>query len=100
MNRLYLAVFSSKIDREQLKVFLDSVAGVTNWFYSMPNSIFIVATLTADELFQQIENKFGQNRLFLTEVHQNNRQGRMPTEHWEIINTLNVMDATTGRATK
>ena len=94
MNRLYLAVFNSKIDREQLKVFLDSLAGVTNWFYSMPNSIFIVATLTADALFQQIENEFGQNRFFVTEVHQVNRQGRMPTEHWDIVNALNSSDAT------
>lgn len=94
MNILYLAIFNSKIDREQLKVFLDTLSGVTNWFYSMPNSIFIVSTLTAAELFTQIENKFGQNRFFLTEVHQINRQGRMPTEHWDIVSSLNSVDTT------
>jgi len=85
MNHLYLLVFNSKIDRDALSKFLDTIPMVTNWFYSIPNSIFVWSTMMANDLFARIEERFGQNRMFITEVSTTNRQGRMPTEHWNLI---------------
>ena len=43
MINAYLYVFTPKgFDRKDVTDFLDTLDGVVNWFYSIPNCVFIV----------------------------------------------------------
>lgn len=89
-ERLYLLVLGTTINAEEVKEFIDGQEYITDWFYSMPNSFFLVSGLTASELYERIRYKFKEGRLFLTEVSSTNRQGWLPRSHWAKINSVNA----------
>jgi hypothetical protein len=87
MIRTYLIVLSVKPDREDVVKFLGGHPNITHWFYSLPYSLFVKTDLTAYQLFDIIETKFGQNKIFITVISNSSedRYGRMPQEHWELF---------------
>ena len=88
-DRLYLLVLGATLDFEAVKEFVDGQDCITDWFCSMPNSIFLVSSFSASEIYRLIRNKFKEGRLFLTEVSDGNRQGWLPRSHWAKINNIN-----------
>lgn len=84
MSNSYLYVFTpSGFDREDVAKYLDTLEGVDDWFYSIPNSVFIVGTVPAKTLSQKLREKFGEHRHFVTLVSKTARGGWMPKEHWK-----------------
>lgn len=88
-DRLYLLVLGATLDFEEVKSFVDGQDCITDWFCSMPNSMFLVSTASASEIYETIRNKFNSGRLFLTEVSSVNRQGWLPRSHWAKIHNTN-----------
>ena len=89
-ERLYLLVLGSTMNSEDVKGFIDRQEDITDWFRSMPNSFFLVSSLSASDIYERIRNKFKEGRLFLTEVSSTNRQGWLPRSHWTKINNINA----------
>lgn len=86
MKKLYLIAYDEKLDREALKVFLEKSPDVSQWFYSIPQSIFAYSSLSAQELYGRIVEAFPTHgRLFVTSVQYHDAQGWLPNNHWEII---------------
>lgn len=83
MSNAYLYVFTPNgFDRKEVATFLDSIDGVEDWFYSIPNSVFIVGTVPARTLSRKLTEKFGQHRHFVTLISKKARAGWMPKEQW------------------
>lgn len=88
MKKLYLIAYDEKIDRNALKGFLTKSTGIGQWFYSIPQSIFVYSSSSAQELYEQIAEAFPTHgRFFVTSVPYHNSQGWLPNNHWEIIKT-------------
>ena len=88
--KLYLLVLGATLTFDEVKNFIDGQQCVRDWFYSMPNSMFLVSDLSAPEIYDRIRSKFKEGRVFITEVSPNNRQGWMPRSHWAKINKVNA----------
>ena len=85
-NFVYLIVLGADIKRDDFTNFLDASPDlVSDWFYSMPSSIFVISQRRACDLYNTINIKFKDKRIFITQVD-GNRQGYMPTSHWDKIN--------------
>ncbi len=79
-KKLYLLVFSAKVDRDALtKTFEKNPDNF--WFYSIPNSIFLQSKLTSKEIHAIFESVAGNERCIVTEVI--NYWGSLPKDHWE-----------------
>lgn len=88
MSNAYLYVFTGKdFGREEVGEFLDTIENVDNWFFSMPNSVFIVGTVPARRMSKMLVEKFGQHRHFITLISKSARAGWMPKEHWLNLET-------------
>ena len=91
MRKLYLIAYGDKLKRDDLTSFLGGVKECERWFYSMPNSLFVISSLTANEVYDRIEERFSvHGRFFVTEVPRHNSQGWIPNNHWEIIKANSV----------
>lgn len=88
-DKLYLLVLGATLNLEEVRGFVDKQDCITDWFCSMPNSMFLVSTASASEIYEVIRNKFKEGRLFLTEVSPSNRQGWLPRSHWAKMRNLN-----------
>jgi hypothetical protein len=84
MSAAYLLVFSgsSAVDRKQISSLLDAMDGVEDWFYSIPNCIFIVGDFSATTISEIFLQKFGQHRHFITRISDDDRAGWIPKDHW------------------
>ena len=86
MRRLYLVVYDEKMSRNDLTAYLGSLPNCAHWFYSMPNSIFVLWDDTAFALYDKIKEHFpNHGRMFVTEVPDGNSQGWIPGNHWDLI---------------
>jgi len=87
MSRTYLYVFTPNgFDVKDVTSYLDSVEGVEDWFFSIPNSIFIVGTtVTARKLSSLLRGRFGDHRHFVTLIPQKGRAGWLPKDHWNLF---------------
>ena len=88
--RLYLLVLGATLNLEEVKNFVDGQECITDWFYSMPNSIFLVSGSVANDIYNLLRSRFNEGRMFITEVSPNNRQGWLPRDHWNRININNL----------
>ena len=86
MKKLYLIATAEAIPRNALTEYLGSMPECGEWFYSIPNTTFVFASITANDLSGKIRNQFpGDNRIFVTEVPLDNCQGWIPGKHWDLI---------------
>ncbi|MBL0049015.1 MAG: hypothetical protein IPP32_13070 [Bacteroidetes bacterium] len=83
-TKTYLVLLSTDHDRDKVKEFIDATQSVDFWFFSMPYSLFINTKMSANEIFDLLENKFGEKKLFVTQIPDSSfRQGRLPKDHWQ-----------------
>lgn len=86
MSNAYLLIFTPKgFTQDDVSEFLDKMEGVENWFYSIPNSIFIVGTVPARTLSKRFIERFGEHRHFVTLISKKARGGWLPNEHWKFL---------------
>ncbi len=86
MSNAYIYVFTPKnFSQQDVANFLDDVNGIENWFFSMPNSMFIVGTIPAKKLSKMLTERFGQHRHFITIISKSARAGWMPKDHWNLM---------------
>jgi hypothetical protein len=88
MTKTYLIILSAKHNREKVLEFLNQFPSIEYWFHSLPFTIFVNTQLSAQQLAQLIESKFGQEMIFVTEVS-NDSWGRLPTDHWTYFKKKN-----------
>lgn len=85
MRRVYLLAYSDTLGtREQVKAVLGSISGIIHWRYDMPNTFYLVAELTADQIMRSIAAQLSGGRFLVTEIHEN-RQGMLPKDTWFLI---------------
>jgi hypothetical protein len=85
MSALYAYSFLEKgFTRDEVTEYLDTVEEITNWFYSLPNMVFVETEISAKELSKLVEAKFGAHRHFITKVSAT-RWGRLPKEQWKFF---------------
>ncbi len=80
--KLYLLVLGTTLKLEDVKQYVDRQSAITDWFYSMPNSMFLVSEMSASDIYKGIRSVFKEGRLFITEVSPQNREGWLPRDHW------------------
>jgi len=86
VSNAYIYVFSPKsFKQEDVGKFLDTLDGIQTWFYSMPNSVFIIGTVPAKTLSKLLVNKFGQHRHYVGLLSKTARAGWMPKDHWALL---------------
>jgi hypothetical protein len=86
MSNAYLYVFTpDNFERKDVSDFLNTLDGIDDWFYSIPNSVFIVGTVPARSLSKHFTERFGKHRHFITLVSKKARAGWMPKEHWDAL---------------
>jgi len=83
-NWCYLLVFNEGFDANRVRDFIDAQPNISYWVKSLPNSLFLVSSLTAGGISTRIRNEFGTEqglRFFVTEVH-TDRDGWLPASVW------------------
>lgn len=81
MNKTYLFLFGTDLNRDEVTKFLDTQNDMLYWFYNLPNSVFINSRLDSRQISEEIESKFGQITHIVVQV--TNKWGRLPKEHWQ-----------------
>jgi len=90
MNKLYLLVYSPEgedkktVARESITAWLDKQPWATQWFYNMPNSIFIKSNIHIKTMTEEFQKEFGLRRHFFISVDAP-YWGRLPTDHWKFF---------------
>jgi hypothetical protein len=80
--KTFLIVFGGTIDRDELGKFLETLPGHENWFYSIPHCMFETSSSTAEQLVEQIRNRFGKEmRIFATPITGSQFFGYLPSDH-------------------
>jgi hypothetical protein len=93
MSNSYLYVFSPKsVQRSEVGEFLNEMAGVEDWFFSMPNAVFIIGSVPARALSKNFIERFGQHRHFITLISKKARAGWMPKDHWRLLDAAAAED--------
>lgn len=92
MEKVYLVVFADPIKREELKSYIESLPDIKVWFFSIPQSMFVVAGIDANSIYKKIASRFSNHgNLFVTEVPRKNCQGWMPASHWKLIDDNSIV---------
>lgn len=87
MKKPYVIVLGDGFPRKQLLDEMDRDSRFGVWFYSMPNSFIVYSSIDANAIDKVIKEKIGDKfRYFISEVSKDNRQGWMPSQHWDLIN--------------
>lgn len=84
MDKLYLIVFSTELNREALTSYFDiHPEAISFWFYNLPSSVFVRSNYSAQQLQSFIQNRFGTvPNLFVIELQKDaNFTGWIPSEH-------------------
>lgn len=90
MKKVYILVYSNVIgDRSVMKDILNSIEGVLDWRFDMPNSFYLISEMSASTLVDRIHANIQSEscRFFITEISAN-RQGYLPKDTWSFINSV------------
>lgn len=91
MSNAYLYVFIPKnFSQQDVAELLDRTEGIENWFFSMPNSMFIIGNIPSRRLSKLLMERFGEHRHFITLISKKARAGWMPKEYWKFIPSEDV----------
>lgn len=85
MAKTYLIIYAKALNREEMVSHLESTRAIEYWEYCLPYSIIVRTTLTAKDLSELLEKKYGKLRHFITRVSKNDYHGRLPKEYWDIF---------------
>ena len=90
MSKTYIVVFlgttlDMNTERTELINYLGSQKAIDYWEYCLPYSFFIKSHLSAQQISNLLENKFGHNRHFVARISKNDYGGRLPKDYWGII---------------
>ena len=90
MEKSYVLIYNSGVGtREEVKNFVDSLPEVSNWRIELPNTIYLISELSAEELADKIKSLGKDEGFFLiTEIH-TNRQGWQSRAAWNFISQKN-----------
>lgn len=87
MKKLYLIAYDTWISRDEIMRFLSNAVGEANCFDSMPHSLFVLSSLTAQALYEKVKAAYPHHgRFYVTESPRYNASGWMPNSHWRLIN--------------
>lgn len=84
MHKTYLILIAPPYDRDKVKDVFETHPSVSYWFFSIPGSIFVNTSLSAQQLSQILISKFGQHKHFVTAVSED-RWGALPADHWSFF---------------
>ncbi|GGA39861.1 hypothetical protein [Dyella nitratireducens] len=86
MKNAYLYAYSLKnVSQDEISDFFDKIEGIDDWFYCIPNTIFLVGSVPARMLSQLVLQQFGSHRHFITLISKKARAGWLPKEYWPRI---------------
>lgn len=92
MEKVYLIGFADPINRDELKSYVESLPEISAWFFSIPHSMFVVASIDADSIYKKIASRFeNHGNLFVTEVPRRNCQGWIPASHWKLMDDHSIV---------
>ena len=82
MTKLYILVFSSFYDKDEITKFLDTKTEIEFWFSAFPSSIFIKSELTPKAISNIIREQFGIQTHMISEID-SNYWGNMTADLWK-----------------
>ncbi|QQL48298.1 hypothetical protein [Mucilaginibacter ginkgonis] len=82
MDNVLLILLSTTYDREAVIKALEINGKIDTWFYSFPNTIFVKTSMNPKEMSRFIEEKFGENINFVTQI-ESDYFGRMSSAQWK-----------------
>ena len=92
MEKIYMICFADPIKRDDLKSYIEALPEIKAWFYSIPQSMFVVASIDANTLYKKVVSRFPEHgNVFVSEVPRRNCQGWMPAAHWSIMDEHSVV---------
>jgi hypothetical protein len=88
MRKSYLLIFDNEVGTsEELREYLNSLPQILNWRTdTIPNSIYIVSELSADEIASFVKTINKNDGAFLVTEITPNKQGWMIKDTWTMIN--------------
>lgn len=88
VDNLFLVALGNTIDMGEFTKYLDTLTQVKDWFYSLPNSVFVVVQSSTQDLYKQFSEKYPKKRFFITKVVLADCEGWMPENHWDKIKAV------------
>ncbi len=81
----YLFVYSDDLGpEERIRRFVDQHPEIVNWYRCLPNSLFIVSTLAAQDLAREIRKGLGEGRFIVVDTN-SDRSGWLPRQLWALM---------------
>lgn len=88
MNKLFLIILPSALDRVAVIKHLEETGIITFWFYNLPSCFFARSIYMAADIHKSIVTKFPHtDRLFVTQVNSStDLSGTVPDDHAPLFN--------------
>ena len=90
MRKSYVMVFAAPLaaTHKELTDVLDQLDPACDWHAPMDRCLLFTSTMTAPQLAKHIEERLGvgPGKLFLITEVSSNKQGRLPTRGWKLLN--------------
>ena len=87
MARAYFLIYSDKMGtRDEVKEFIDGRSEIEFWRYDLPYVFYLISELSADELYEVVQDFNRQRGRFLLSEVGSNTQGWLPKETWKLLN--------------
>jgi hypothetical protein len=91
MRCAYILVYNDEAGgRNEMKGFIDAIPEILNWRYELPNCFYLISDKSAGELTDLLRKKTGDKGAFIIAELNNNRQGWLDKESWELISTKHL----------
>lgn len=87
MRKAYILIYSNDIGtQKEITDYLDTIPEIINWRIELPNTIFIVSQLSAQELADKFRLFTKDKGKFIISEVTSNKQGWLTRKTWDVIN--------------
>lgn len=85
MSWTYFFVYSDELGSpERIRKFVDEHPLISYWYQCLPNTYFLVSTLTASGLTNDVVQQLGKERFLILDTN-TDRNGRLPRDAWDLM---------------
>jgi len=86
-NRAYLFIYDNGMGtRAEVKDFVDRCPDIQYWRYDLPNTFYLVSDLSAQKLYDAVQEFNAERGRFLICEVGKNKQGWLPKRTWHLLN--------------
>ena len=87
MKQAYIFVYGDQMGtRDEVKQFLNDTADITHWRYDLPNAFYLVSELSAQQLYERIQEFNDKKARFIVSEVGQNKEGWLTRKSWTLLN--------------